>query len=273
MNELHAAPTAAQHIRIDTGAGAISASVSGQGRPLVLLHSLLADRTSFERVEATLAQTHQVIAFDLPGFGTSDAVDGDLSAIADRVAAGIEALRLPERPIVLGNGYGGFVTLAMAIRHPDAVARLVLADCGAAFSPEGRAAFVGMATAAGKNGLSAVADVAMRRLFAPHYQADHPELIAKRRERFLATSLPVFEQACKALSTLDLRDKLAEVRVPVLVLVGEEDEATPPAMSKELASGLPNARLRILPGCAHVPQLQAPEMFLREIDAFIQQVD
>jgi 3-oxoadipate enol-lactonase len=55
----------------------------------------------------------------------------------------------------------------------------------------------------------------------------------------------------------------------VLVLVGEHDEATPPPMSHELAAGLPDARLKIIPGCAHVPQLQAPEIFLEAIGSFL----
>ena len=57
----------------------------------------------------------------------------------------------------------------------------------------------------------------------------------------------------------------------MLVLVGEHDEATPPPMSRELAAGLPNARLKIIPGCAHVPQLQSPQAFLDAIGDFIPQ--
>jgi 3-oxoadipate enol-lactonase len=57
--------------------------------------------------------------------------------------------------------------------------------------------------------------------------------------------------------------------MPVLVLVGEHDEATPPPMSHELAALLPNARLKVLAGCAHVPQLQAPEVFLDAIGDFL----
>jgi 3-oxoadipate enol-lactonase len=59
------------------------------------------------------------------------------------------------------------------------------------------------------------------------------------------------------------------VKVPALVLVGEHDEAAPPPMSHELASGLPDARLEIIPGCAHVPQLQAPDAFLDAIADFL----
>ena len=90
-----------------------------------------------------------------------------------------------------------------------------------------------------------------------------------RREAFLRTDPEVFRAACDALASLDLRDEVAKVKVPVLVLVGEQDEATPPAMSHELAAVLPDARLKIIPGCAHVPQLQAPEIFLEMIADFL----
>jgi 3-oxoadipate enol-lactonase len=145
----------------------------------------------------------------------------------------------------------------------------VLADCGAAFSEPGRAAFRGMSAGVEKGGLAAIADVAMRRLFAPAYQAEHPDLIAQRRERFLAMSTQTFHAAAASLATLDLRPQLAGMKLPALVLVGEMDEATPSPMSVELAAGLPDAKLVILPGLAHVPQLQAPEQFLAEVAGFI----
>jgi 3-oxoadipate enol-lactonase len=254
---------------VTVGTARLSLQIGGSGQPLVLLHSLLADRSSFDRVAPTLARTHQVFVFDLPGFGDSDFVEGGLEAVADRVAAGVQALGLARKPIVLGNGYGGFVALTAVIRHPDLAERVVLADCGAAFSEPGRAAFRGMSAGVEKGGLAAIADVAMRRLFAPAYQAEHPDLIAQRRERFLAMSTQTFHAAAASLSTLDLRPQLASVKLPALVLVGEMDEATPSAMSVELAAGLPDARLVILPGLAHVPQLQAPEQFLAEVAGFI----
>src|SRR2546430_7941312 len=87
--------------------------------------------------------------------------------------------------IVLGNGYGGFVALQMAIRHPGIASRLVLADCGAAFSEAGREAFRNMAAAASAKGLAAITDVAVRRLFAPGFPAPHPDLMPGRREAVL----------------------------------------------------------------------------------------
>ena len=247
----------------------LSIKVSGAGQAIVLFHSLLADQTSFEKILPKLAQTHQVILLSLPGFDTSSNVGGSLDVIADQIAGALQTLPLTSAPIFLGNGYGGFVALNTAIRHPHLPAKLILADCGACFSEPGRAAFRGMSENAKNNGLNAIADVAMRRLFAPAYQAEHPELIAQRKERFINMNLDTFHGACNALSTMDLRASVKDLNIPSLVLCGEFDEATPPAMSEELAGLLPNAKLMILPGLAHVPQLQDPEQFYAAIKDFI----
>lgn len=258
-----------KEITVRVGEESVAAHTLGEGRPIVLLHSLLADRTSFEPLAALLARTHRVIMLDLPGFGGSHPVAGGLEAVADRTAEAIRGLKLEQKPIVLGNGYGGFVALLTAIRHPQLAERLVLADCGAAFSEPGRQAFRNMSAAAGAKGLAAIADVAMRRLFAPEFQAANPQLIEQRRARFLAVHPETFHEACAALAALDLREQARGVKVPVLVLVGEQDEATPPAMARELAELLPDARFVLLPGCAHVPQLQAPQQFLAAVCEFV----
>ena len=245
--------------------GAVNAADTGQGPPLILLHSLLSDRASFDAVVAPLARSFRVIVPELPGFGRSRAVGGGLAAVADRMAEFVTDVAGPGGAVVLGNGYGGFVALQMAIRHPTVASRLILADAGAAFSDSGREAFRTMAAVSSANGLAAVADVAMNRLFAPEFQKTHPALMDDRRAAFLRTDPEVFRTACEALASLDLRRELSKVKVPVLVLVGEQDEATPPAMSHELAAGLHDVRLKIIPGCAHVPQLQAPALFLAAI--------
>lgn len=247
----------------------LSARVGGSGAPIVLFHSLLADQSSFDRITDELAYTHQVFVLNLPGFGSSDFVGPDLPSIADHIASCLKAMGV-KNPILLGNGYGGFVALQLTIRHPDYPRRLVLADCGAAFSDTGRAAFRGMSATANDKGLSAIADVAMRRLFAPEFQQQNPDLTAQRKERFLAVDSKTFHGACDALASLDLRDDLQRVTCPVLVVVGEMDEATPPPMSHELNAGLPHSELVVLQGCAHVPQLQAPTQFMAAIQTFIQ---
>ena len=249
--------------------GTVNAAQSGKGPPLLLFHSLLSDRASFDAIVPELSKSFRVIVPELPGFGRSQAVTGGLAAVADRMAQAVKDAAGGEATILLGNGYGGFVALQMAIRHPDIACKLILADCGAAFSEPGREAFRNMAAVSIAKGLSAITDVAMRRLFAPEFQAQHPDLMRDRREAFLRTDPDVFRAACDALAGLDLRPDLGQVKLPVLVMVGEHDEATPPPMSRELAAGLPRAHLKIIPGCAHVPQLQSPRLFLDLIGDFL----
>jgi len=257
-------------MKIEIAGGIISTTVTGAGHPVVLLHSLLADRGSFDRIVGPLAEQFQVIVPDLPGFGDSSTVAGGLTEIADRLVTAVRTLVGDERPIVLGNGFGGFIALHMALRHPALISRLVIADSGAAFSEPGRQAFRDMAAAAAALGLEAVAKTAMRRLFAPEFQEANPDLMAERQAAFLRTDPAAFRTACTALAALDIRGAVGRLTIPTLVLVGEHDEATPPAMSKELAGLLPDAALIILPDCAHVPQLQRPEAFLAAIGPFIE---
>lgn len=247
----------------------VSALTIGSGPAIVLLHSLLADYSSFNLIAGPLSKTHRVVLLNLPGFGSSDKVNDGLEAVADRVVAAINELKFEQPPILLGNGYGGFIATVAAIRHPGIAARLVLTGCGAAFSEPGRAAFRQMSAAAKTKGLAAVADTAMRRLFSPEFQSGHPTLIADRKNQFLTINIQTFCDACDALATLDLRSQLSTLRVPIMVLTGEQDEATPAPMAHEFANGLPNASLHTLAGCAHVPQLQAPELFLATIKDFI----
>src|SRR5258708_21615887 len=222
--------------------GTVNAAQSGQGPALFLFHSLLSDRASFDAVAPKMSPSFRLIVPELPGCGKSKAVSGGLTEVADRMAEAVKDGAGGET-IVLGNGYGGFVALQMAIRHPDIATKLILADCGAAFSEEGRQAFRNMAAASQARGLSVITDVAMRRLFAPEFQAGHPDLMHDRREAFLRTDPEVFHAACDALAALDLRPELSKFEVPLLLLVGEHDEATPPQMSRELAAGLPQANL------------------------------
>jgi 3-oxoadipate enol-lactonase len=247
--------------------GLLQTFEAGSGPSLVLFHSLLADRTSFAGVTDELARHFRLVVVSLPGFGASPSVDGGLAAVADRMAEAVGELAGPVT--VLGNGYGGFVALCMVQRHPGLVARLVLADAGACFSEPGRAAFRGMAMGAAAKGLDGIADIAMRRLFAPDFHAANPDLVAQRRTVFLDTDPHVVIAACEALAGMDLRPGLPAVTIPVLAVVGLQDEATPPAMSREVVALLPQARLIELDGLAHVPQLQDPTRFLDAVLPFL----
>lgn len=249
----------------------IEAETIGQGAPVWLFPSLLADAGSCLPLAHALAHSingrHRVVVAHLPGFGGSPAAGPGLEPVADRMA---DAIRAAGSPVaVIGNGYGSFVALMVALRHPECVSRLVLAGTGAVFDEPGRAAFRGMGAAAGLKGLGAIADTAMRRLFSPSFQAANLDLLAERRARFLATDPAVFTTACDALIALDIRDAATGLRVPTLVMAGEGDEATPPRMARELAALIPGARYVELAGLAHVPQLQDTAAFVTAIGTFL----
>src|ERR1700686_1753702 len=111
--------------------GTVNAVQSGQGPVLVLLHSLLSDRVSFDAIVPKLSRSFRVIVPELPGFGRSRATGSGLAGVADRMAEAVNDAAGGDEVIVLGNGYGGFVALQMAICPPQNPAKLLLADCGA----------------------------------------------------------------------------------------------------------------------------------------------
>lgn len=241
----------------------------GTGRNLVLLHSLLSDRTAFDRVAPRLAAERTVWLVNLPGFGASAPTGPGLEDFADRIAEQLQAMGLSGPTDLLGNGFGGFVSVALAVRHGRLFDRLVLVDTGAAIPPEGKPAFHGMAQRVEAGGMEAVLATALQRMFPDDFLAAHPE-IAEERKASLRAMQPVhFAAACRALARFDRRADLAAIGNPALVIVGLRDTATPPALSRELAAGIPGARLVELAHCGHSPHIQDPEGFWQAIKPFL----
>lgn len=242
----------------NTRAAGLSAHVTGTGPSIVFLHSLLSDRGSLEPMVPLLSDRFRLVLLDLPGFGGSPRVEGGLEGQADAVAAAVAATCPGETPILFGNGYGSFLALATALRHPHLSSGLFLAGCGAGFTEEGRGAFRFMAAKAAGEGLESIAQTAMLRLFPPAMAARVPQTLAERRAAFVATDPEVFGEACAILATLDLREAARGLAVPVFACAGTLDAATPPVMARELANLVPNGTFHEIADCAHVPTLQAP---------------
>ena len=137
-----------------TGGAQFEVEQSGNGPDLVLLHSLLTDLRSFAAIVPALSRSRRVTLVSLPGFGRSTPAGPSIEDSADRLAQLLAALG--GKPDVLGNGYGGFIALALAARHGEKLGKLVLADTGAAFPEAGRAPFHAMAEAVEKTGVAAI---------------------------------------------------------------------------------------------------------------------
>ncbi len=226
---------------------------------LVLLHSLLTDSSAYRSLVDILKPSLSATAVDLPGFPLGGAAIHGIEAVADHVTRHLkeQGLRAPYH--LLGNGYGGFVALAIAQRHPECVDRLVLLDTAAAFPENAKAAFHGMKAAVRQDGMKAAADTAMSRVFPGDYRTANPSLVERCRKVFLGFDPEEFAKNCQNLIDVDLRPRLAEMRKPTLVAVGNEDLATPPALARELAEAIHGAAYEELPSLGHAPHLQAPE--------------
>lgn len=241
----------------------------GTGKPLLLLHSLLADRSVFDTIVPELARSRRVIVPDLPGFGGSSSAGSTIAGIADRLAGLFEAMDLGAQTDVLGNGLGGFVASTLAIRHGARFDKLVLAGTGVGFTDQGRASFHVMAGRVREHGMEGVVDIAMKRLFPEEFLAANPAILAERRAGLVKTNPTFFAQACEALAGLDLRDQMSAIANPALIVVGELDAATPPVMAHELVAAISGARLTELPGIGHAPMAQAPDAFIAAIAGFL----
>ena len=256
--------------QLSAGRGSLTAVRTGQGRDLVLLHSLLSDRHAFDPVLPALAAKHRVTLINLPGFHGSlptplALMDGYVAAIED----GFQEFGIASDAILIGNGFGGTVALAFAMAHPERVAKLVLSDAAACFPPEGRNAFAVMAAKVAEGGLGTIAEIAAKRVFSPAYLAAHPEAIEERKAVLLEVDPKAFQAACKILQEADLEPLLHRMHVPTLVLCGEFDQATPPVLNKSIADKVAGSRYVQLPGCGHCPPLEQPQAFLAAIKDFV----
>lgn len=255
---------------MEVNGGHVPVDVTGEGPPLVLLHSLLTDAAAFDGIVPSLARSHTVCRVSLPGFdGSTPLPDPDIFDFADLVAAVMAELGLGSEASVLGNGLGGFVAVALAARHGDRFDRLIATNCGAAFSPDRAKAFAVMSGLVEDGGLAAVVDVAVRRIFPTNYLEKHPEVIEERREVLLRVDPRAFAGACRALGDLDLRPHLESIENPTLVVVGADDETTPPEMAEELTDGIRDVHQVELSDCGHCPQLQQPEALLAAAKSFL----
>jgi len=238
----------------------------GAGPHLLLVHSLLTELTVFDVVLAPLAEKHTVTRINLPGFGRSSPLRlGSVGDHADHVARVMDALELPKDTTVFGNGFGAFVALELAIRHGPRFGRVIVADTLAAFPEPARAPFRGMAERVAKDGMAAVLDTAVGRMFPEDFSKRNPDVVAARKAALGKVDAQCFARACLALASLDLTEKAKTIANETLVLCGSLDQTTPPALARVLAETIPGAYYKEIPGSGHCPMLEQPELLIQAI--------
>ena len=244
----------------------------GDGPPVVFLHGLGGSRTSWEPQLEGLSDTFRCIAWDMPGYGASAPAEPlTFAAVADSVARLLDAAGA-ERAHLAGESFGGMHALHTALRHPDRVDRLVLAGTSPAFGLDGTDADAWRAARlAPLDAGLAPADIAEEVLTSIGGPALRDDLLAMRVAGFARIPAEGLRSAVECLPSHDLRDCLAEITAPALVVVGELDAETPPSYARALAEGLPEAELLVIEGVGHLAVSEAPQTFNRLARDFLGQ--
>jgi 3-oxoadipate enol-lactonase len=244
---------------------------TGSGADLLLVHSLLAERSSFDRVLPALAKRFRVTLPDLPGYGGSAPLPAPVKMedYADWVAELIGVLQMPPSTTVLGNGFGGFISTALAVRHGRLFGKLIVADALPGFPAPAKEPLRGLAARVESEGMRGALDIAIARMFPEEYVVANPGIVAERKEALLRSAEPgAFSRAALALTELDLAPALGKIRNATLVLCGALDQTTPPQIARQLAAGIAGARYEEIPECGHCPQVQKPAALVEHVLAF-----
>ena len=259
-----------------TADGATSFDDVGSGLPVVLLHAFPLARAMWRPQREALEGEYRFVAPDLPGFGGSRGFDGTPSVdrMADAVARLLDELGVNVPVVVGGLSMGGYVALAFARRYPGRLRGLVLADTKA--EPDDSQARAGreqMIALAREGGARAVIDRMLPRLVGGETARLRPGVLEEVREIASAQTPAGIVGALEALRDRpDATPGLAHVRVPTLVVVGQEDVLTPPAYAEVLADEIPDAMLVEIPGAGHLSGLEKPEEFNAALRAFLQEL-
>jgi len=247
--------------RVASGSVTLSARVDGTaGKPwLILSNSLAADLTMWDDQIGLLTRTHRVIRYDTRGHGQSDAPAGpydfamlvaDMVAVLDHFGA--------QKADVLGLSLGGMTALGLGLAHPGRVLRLVVCDARADAPAPFVSSWDDRIAAITANGMQAIVNGTLVRWFTPGC----PVAVTQRAAAMiLATPAAGYIGCAHALKGLDYLKDLGAMQPPVLYICGAEDLGAPKEAMAAMAAATPQASLTILPGLAHVPNMEDPAAF------------
>lgn len=241
------------------------------GRPIVFINSLGTDLRIWDEVAAPLARQWRAIRYDKRGHGLSShpvAATGIGDFAAD-LAGLIDALKVGAATIV-GISIGGLIAQELYRSRRDLVASLVLCDTGHRI---GNAEFYNArADLVQSAGLEAIADGVLERWFTADYRTKNPDTMAGWRAMLTRTPRDGYVAACRIVGQPDFTEAAKAVAAPTVVIVGDEDGATPPALARELAGLIPGARLEIVAGAGHLPCIERPEAMRALIETHVKAV-
>ncbi|MGE5271024.1 MAG: alpha/beta fold hydrolase [Thiohalocapsa sp.] len=231
-----------------------------------ITHSLASDGGSWaEQVPALLQAGFRVLRLDMRGHGGSDPIAGDytMTALADDVAQALAVLAIP-RVHYIGLSIGGMIGQAFALAYGERLISAMWCDTLPASPQGGRDVWdQRIGTVRRANSLMPLADATVERWLTAGFKAAHPGRWQQIRDTVIGTTPSGYLGCCAAILDFDFVPRLPEVRVPLLVLCGENDAGTPAADNRRLAGLVPGARYEEMAGCLHFPNVEQPDRFNR----------
>jgi 3-oxoadipate enol-lactonase len=241
----------------------LALSVEGEGTLLLFLHGIRGSRRHWARQVEFFSQHFRAAAWDARGYGDSDDYDGALrfdehfTADVLRVADYFGARKMH----LVGLSMGGRIARNFALRHPERLRSLVLAGTSPGFdalSGEEVKRFVAERRNATPEGV--------RRLLGSRAVAGAYEQLLESVQRVHQAS---YEKTLEASVAQDRAAPIEQIKVPTLVITGEEDKVYPPAMAKDIARRIPGAELFTMPGVGHLSNLEQPDEFNQAVRNFL----
>lgn len=231
-----------------------------EGAPvMVLAHALGASSAMWWPQVEAFGTTFGVLRYDARGHGASDAPPGPYSIERlGRDALGLlDALGL-EKVVFCGLSMGGFVGQWLGANAPDRLEKLILANTSAYMGPP--EAWRERIETVTRQGMGAVAEATLERWFTAGFRGGAPEAVETIRQLLLATPPQGYAGCAGAIGAMDLRDSLAAISVPTLVIGNRQDPSTPLAHAEALHAAIPGSRLAVLPA-AHLANIEAADQF------------
>jgi 3-oxoadipate enol-lactonase len=242
-----------------------------EGAPwLTLSHSLACSVRMWDEQIASFKDRYRILAYDTRGHGQSSAPVGDytLEQLADDLKGLLEHLKISQTHYC-GLSMGGMIGQTFALKYPGILQTLVLADTSSRIPPEVGPVWEERIKVAQTQGMQALVQPTLERWFTAPYRSAHPETMQRVGKLIADTPVPGYVGCCRAIPKLNLTARLKEIKVPIQIIVGADDQGTPVAMSQAIHDNAPGSRLDILPQAAHLSNIEQPQAFDRALGAFL----
>lgn len=237
--------------------------------PLVLLHAFPLNPSMWEPQMAALGP-RKILAPAFPGFGERTPGTPSLEAFAETILSDMDREGVDEA-IFVGLSMGGYVAFRLFDLAPERFRGLVLADTRAgADNEEGRQKRSDQAARARREGIGWLPEALLPALLGRTTREERPGVVQRVRDIIEAATPEGVARALEAMrERSDSTPLLQKIRVPVLVLCGEEDTLTPVEEARQMARGVKDGRLVVLPGAGHLANLETPDAFNQALLEFL----